>query len=86
MPACVNDSRIEQIARCTDELQMCREHRNPCPDADLWTLGQMDWLTELHRLIWEWEEKSCALIVTEPAAAGTPGKPQRLGLSSMTTK
>ena len=53
MPACVNDSRIEQIARCTDELQMCREHRDPCPDADLWTLGQMDWLTELHRLIWE---------------------------------
>jgi len=50
MPATVHDLRIDQIERCMDELERCRaeQHKNP-----LATIGEMDWLEELHRLIFE---------------------------------
>ena len=50
MPACVNDPRIDQIARCTDELERCSKYK----DKDLGGpfLGWMDWYEEMHRLIW----------------------------------
>jgi hypothetical protein len=54
MAACVNDSRIDQISRCGDELERCRAEQHKEPLA---TIGEMDWLEELHRLVWEWEEK-----------------------------
>jgi hypothetical protein len=59
MSASVNDPRVDQIARCTDELARVRH------DSKITTsgtelvgcfIGHMDWITELHRLIWEWEE------------------------------
>ena len=57
MPACVRDSREAQISRCMDELATCREHINPMPRADLWCIGQMDWLEELHGLLYDWEKR-----------------------------
>jgi hypothetical protein len=57
MPACVNDPRVDQIARCTDELGRLHEYFKTHDDTNLGgaILGEMDWLTELHRLIWEAE-------------------------------
>jgi len=54
MVACVGDPRIDRIARCTDELERCRK---PSKVGGLGgnILGEMDWLTELHRLIFDWE-------------------------------
>ena len=55
MPACVVDPRVDQIARCTDELERLREYQSTHEDRNVGgaILGIMDWLTELHRLIWE---------------------------------
>jgi hypothetical protein len=54
MAACVNDPRIEQIARCTDELERCSEFKMELCGP---FLGWMDWHAELHRLLYDWEEK-----------------------------
>lgn len=45
------DQRLKQIARCMDELSSIRS----LAPAGYWgaLLGEMDWLEELHRLIWE---------------------------------
>ncbi len=58
MPACVHDPREKQIARCMDELAQLREHMKAHHSTNLGgnILGEMDWISELHRLIWEWEE------------------------------
>jgi hypothetical protein len=56
VPACVNDPRVDQIARCTDELERLRQFSKAAESGtDLvgCFLGHMDWVTELHRLIWE---------------------------------
>ena len=56
MPACVSDPRIDQIARCTDELGRLREYQRAHPEncnIGGAILGEMDWLEELHRLVWE---------------------------------
>jgi hypothetical protein len=66
----VTDPREEQIYYCMTMLDRIRgsykefnETGRPAPgwpaeDYNLFALiGEMDWLTELHRLIWEWEEQ-----------------------------
>jgi hypothetical protein len=66
----VHDSRIEQITQCTNILERIRESMKsfnetgvpasgwPKNNYNLFALiGEMDWLTELHRLIWKWEEQ-----------------------------
>jgi len=56
MPACVNDPRIDQIARATDEISRCAAYRGKEEGLGGAILGEMDWIEELHRLIWEWKE------------------------------
>jgi hypothetical protein len=50
--ASVNSPRIEQIARCCAELARLRTHF-PCGPCDGVAVGEMDWLEELHRLLYE---------------------------------
>jgi hypothetical protein len=59
MAACVNDPRIEQISRCTDELARCREAMRTFTGDVLSGpfMGLMDWHAELQRLLYDWEEK-----------------------------
>jgi hypothetical protein len=42
-----------------DELAQLREHMKAHHSTNLGgnILGEMDWISELHRLIWEWEEQ-----------------------------
>jgi hypothetical protein len=50
--------RLTQIARCADELARCvAERENARTLGDKWGvwLGEMDWYTELHRLLYEEE-------------------------------
>jgi hypothetical protein len=50
--------RLTQIARCADELARCvAERPNARTLEDMWGvwLGEMDWYTELHRLLYEEE-------------------------------
>jgi hypothetical protein len=50
--------RLTQIARCADELARCvAERENAHTLGDKWGvwLGEMDWYTELHRLLYEEE-------------------------------
>lgn len=55
--ASVNSPRIDQIARCTDEhaamRQASRESWARCRPLEL-LLWEMDWLAELHRLVYDW--------------------------------
>lgn len=48
----MSHKRLTAIARCADEVDRCvRERGNPeCPMA---TLGEVDWLCELHELLYE---------------------------------
>jgi len=49
-------SRIAQIVKATDELAWCRNQRKqPMVDdvAMLNQVGECDWLSELHRLLYE---------------------------------
>jgi hypothetical protein len=51
-------ARLTQIARCADELAKCvAERENAHTLGDKWGvwLGEMDWYTELHRLLYEEE-------------------------------
>jgi hypothetical protein len=59
MAACVNDPRIDQISRCTDELARCMQDMKTFAFNALSGpfLGWMDWQAELHRLLYDWEEK-----------------------------
>jgi hypothetical protein len=59
MAACVNDSRIEQISRCTDELARCAQHMKTFTGDSLSGpfLGWMDWYGELNHLLYHWEEE-----------------------------
>jgi hypothetical protein len=53
----VHDSRTEQITQITAVLELIRVSP-PTPDVDPLggnILGFLDYYTELHRLIWEWE-------------------------------
>jgi len=46
--------RAQQIVRCMNELEEVRIRRKQpgaMPMLDL--IGEMDWLWELHRLVWE---------------------------------
>jgi hypothetical protein len=48
--------RLNQISRCADELARCvAERENARTLGDKWGvwLGEMDWYTELHRLLYE---------------------------------
>jgi uncharacterized protein YciW len=50
------NQRLAQIARCADELARCvAERENARTLEDKWGvwLGEMDWYTELHRLLYE---------------------------------
>ena len=50
-------SRMEQIAKCTDNLEEIREwNRKPGAIPMLNLLGQMDQWEELHRLLYEEED------------------------------
>jgi hypothetical protein len=53
--ASVNDSRTEQIARCCDEMARCRSFypNVVLPQTGGAMLGEMDWLEEVHRLLYE---------------------------------
>lgn len=42
--------RLAQIVRCCDEMDYIRTHYPP--NALLNTLGQLDWLDELHRILY----------------------------------
>jgi hypothetical protein len=49
-------ARLTQISRCADELARCvAERENARTLGDKWGvwLGEMDWYTELHRLLYE---------------------------------
>jgi transposase len=51
-------NRLTQISRCADELARCvAERENAHTLGDKWGvwLGEMDWYTELHRLLYEEE-------------------------------
>jgi hypothetical protein len=51
-------ARLTQISRCADELARCVAERENCHTlGDKWGLwlGEMDWYTELHRLLYEEE-------------------------------
>jgi hypothetical protein len=51
-------ARLNQISRCADELARCvAERDNAQTLGDKWGvwLGEMDWYTELHRLLYEEE-------------------------------
>ena len=68
MTATVHSPRIEQIARCTDELaRVHKDIRIPGVDTLGCLLGEMDWLTELHRLIWDFEEAGTEGRISGPA-------------------
>jgi hypothetical protein len=56
MGTCVNDSRIDQIVRCTEEIERCRKYSGA--EGLPAFIGEMDWLSELHRLIHEQERES----------------------------
>jgi hypothetical protein len=46
--------RVRQIARCMDELEVCRAYMQPhCSQHDREAAfdGYMDWLMELHELV-----------------------------------
>jgi hypothetical protein len=50
-------TRLDQITRVMDELERIRQHygsSNPEVRSGI-TMGELDWTTELHRLIWETE-------------------------------
>lgn len=50
-------SRLEQIAKCTDNLEEIREwNRKPGAMPLINLLGQMDQWEELHRLLYEEED------------------------------
>jgi hypothetical protein len=52
------NQRLAQISRCADELARCvAERENALTLGDKWGvwLGEMDWYTELHRLLYEEE-------------------------------
>jgi hypothetical protein len=55
MAASVNNPRINQIARCMDELHACAiARRTPNGwDLALYDVWELDWLSELHRLLYE---------------------------------
>lgn len=50
------EDRINQIVRCMDEIAICRHDQSP----DNWGsfLGEMDWLAQLHQLLYPQEELS----------------------------
>lgn len=50
----VSGVRIAQIVRATEELNRCVNERGK--GSFLATLGELDWLTELHRLLYEEDE------------------------------
>ena len=50
--------RLQEIARCTDELASLRDSyglSRPGDRAGV-TLGEMDWLEELHRLLYDLQD------------------------------
>lgn len=53
-------SRMEQIAKCTDNLEHIQDYlsnpRYPYEDPINNMIGQMDWWEELHRLLYEEED------------------------------
>jgi hypothetical protein len=57
MPNTPLPDRLEQITRCVDNLNYCIRHRlSYLPNhADPMgaTIGEMDWLSELHNLLYE---------------------------------
>lgn len=58
-------TRIEQIVRCTDEIAALLKY--PAPrSALLQAVGQMDWLDELHRILYE--EQDGAEATTDGSA------------------
>lgn len=50
-----NPTRLEKIQRCVDEMEALKVHADP-KNCLLQTLGQMDWLDELHRILYEEQE------------------------------
>jgi hypothetical protein len=60
MSACTHDPRIDQISRCTDELERIRvdQKKTSCGTELVGCfIGHMDWITELHRLIHSYNEQ-----------------------------
>lgn len=44
--------RLDQITRATNELNRCVRERGQ-PGMEMATLGEVDWLCELHNLLYE---------------------------------
>lgn len=58
MAASVRSSRIDQIARCADEIDGVTRSVAAgiyAPVAIINTLGQVDWMEELHRLLYDYQ-------------------------------
>ena len=48
--------RLERITQCMEELERVREtFGKKHPQAVIIQVGQCDWISELHRLLWDWE-------------------------------
>ena len=54
-------NRLTAIAKCTDELERLRLAWTTSPRADFIgiQLGELDWLEELHRLLFNPERPQC---------------------------
>jgi hypothetical protein len=62
------NQRLAQIAQCADELARCvAERPNAHTLEDMWGLflGEMDWYTELHRLLYEEEDFATSIKSTK---------------------
>ncbi len=52
-------SRIDRIVRASNEINRCVQERGKhtsTGDRLGVTLGEVDWLEELHRLLYQWED------------------------------
>jgi hypothetical protein len=52
----MGSDRLERITTCMAELERIREtFGKNHPQAVIIQVGECDWLSELHRLLWEWD-------------------------------
>jgi hypothetical protein len=52
-------TRLECIVRCVDEMEALKDYPDP-KNCVMQALGQLDWLEELHRILYEDKEDGAA--------------------------